>query len=118
MPLLIGWAGGPKAERLGRLSEPKLIQEALSGVRGLFGKVPPVHAVLVHDWRRDPFAHGAYSYVLVGGRGARETLASPIADTLFFAGEATDADDSGTVGGALASGERAARQVLEASPSN
>ena len=118
VPLLIGWAGGPKAERLGRLSEPKLIQEALSGVRGLFGKVPPVHAALVHDWRRDPFAHGAYSYVLVGGRGARETLASPIADTLFFAGEATDADDSGTVGGALASGERAARQVLEASPSN
>jgi monoamine oxidase len=32
--------------------------------------------------------------------------------TLFFAGEATDADFAGTVDGAIRSGERAARQVL------
>jgi len=50
----------------------------------------------------------------VGGAGAREDLATPIGDTLFFAGEATDAEESGTVAGALRSGERAARQVLEA----
>jgi monoamine oxidase len=74
----------------------------------------PLHAALVHDWRRDPFARGAYSYVLVGGEGARETLAGPIADTLFFAGEATDTEEAGTVAGALRSGARAARQILEA----
>jgi len=32
--------------------------------------------------------------------------------TLYFAGEATDVEQSGTVGGALASGQRAARELL------
>ena len=114
VPLLVAWAGGPKAERLARLSEESLIEEALRGVHAVFGKVPPLAAALVHDWQRDPFARGAYSYLRVGGEGAREDLAAPIAGTVFFAGEATDAEESGTVAGALRSGERAARQVLEA----
>jgi len=114
VPFLVAWAGGPKAERLARLSEESLIEEALRGVRAVFGKVPPLEAALVHDWRRDPFARGAYSYLRVGGEGAREDLAAPIAGTVFFAGEATDAEESGTVAGALRSGARAARQVLEA----
>ena len=113
VPLLIAWAGGPKAERLARLSEEHLIEQALRGVRGLFGELASLDAALVHDWRRDPFARGAYSCVLVGGEGAREKLAEPIADSLFFAGEATDiGGESGTVAGALQSGVRAARQLL------
>jgi monoamine oxidase len=32
--------------------------------------------------------------------------------TLYFAGEATDAEEMGTVAGALASGRRAARRIL------
>jgi len=115
VPLLIAWASGPKAERLARLSEENLIEQALRGVRALFGRVASLDAALVHDWSRDPFARGAYSYVLVGGEGAREKLAEPIADSLFFAGEATDiGGESGTVAGALQSGMRAARQLLEA----
>ena len=115
VPLLIAWASGPKAERLARLSEENLIEQALRGVRALFGRVASLDDALVHDWRRDPFARGAYSYVLVGGEGAREKLAEPIADSLFFAGEATDiGGESGTVAGALQSGMRAARQLLEA----
>jgi monoamine oxidase len=65
-----------------------------------------------HDWQSDPFARGAYSYVLTGGKKARRALAKPIDDTLFFAGEATDATgEAGTVAGALLSGIRAAREV-------
>jgi len=64
----------------------------------------------------DPFARGAYSYVTVGGAGGRKALASPLQDTLFFAGEATDFEgEHGTVAGALRSGTRAARQALGAS---
>jgi monoamine oxidase len=111
--LLVAWAGGPKAERLTRLSESRLISEALRGLQSIFGRVPAPRAVLVHDWRRDPFAHGAYSYVRVGGEGAREELAAAVADTLFFAGEATDPEESGTVAGALRSGQRAAREILD-----
>ena len=113
VPLLIAWAGGPKAERLARLADENLIEEALRGVRALFGRVPSLDASLIHDWRRDPFARGAYSYVLVGGEGARERLAAPLMDTLFFAGEATDTGgEAGTVAGALQSGVRAARELL------
>jgi monoamine oxidase len=67
----------------------------------------------VHDWQSDPYARGAYSYVKVAGEKAREQLAAPLRDTLFFAGEATDTEgEAGTVAGALQSGERAAREVL------
>jgi monoamine oxidase len=69
---------------------------------------------LVQDWQADPFARGAYSYVRVGGEGARQVLAAPLRDTLFFAGEATDPEQAGTVAGALQSGTRAARELLKA----
>ena len=66
-----------------------------------------------HDWHADPFARGAYSWVPAGALPARETLARPVADTLYFAGEAIDLDGyGGTVHGAIASGRRAAGQIL------
>jgi monoamine oxidase len=108
VPVLIAWAGGPKAAFLkGQDTKPAV----MDSLKGVFGKCEHPDQVLVHDWADDPFARGAYSYVLVNGEGARERLAEPLADTLFFAGEATSADDSGTVAGALASGQRAASEA-------
>jgi monoamine oxidase len=67
----------------------------------------------LHDWQADPFSRGAYSYVLVGGADGPLELAEPLEQTLFFAGEATDTTGhNGTVHGAMASGKRAARDVL------
>jgi monoamine oxidase len=67
----------------------------------------------MHDWIHDPFARGAYSYVIAGGGDARVELATPIENRLYFAGEATMNDgEGGTVNGALVSGERAAREIL------
>ena len=96
-----------------------MVRIALSALELLFGSDINVAALLEayywHDWQQDPHARGAYSYVLVGGGGARQALAAPLEDTLFFAGEATDTtDESGTVTGALESGVRAAREVLAA----
>jgi monoamine oxidase len=68
-----------------------------------------------HDWQGDPFSRGAYSYGKVGADGAQEALGRPIEQTLFFAGEATASPGSnGTVHGAMASGYRAAREILDA----
>src|SRR5262249_40394988 len=65
------------------------------------------------DWHSDPFSKGAYSYAPSGHLSAREALAHPVEDTLFFAGEATHTGGfSGTVHGAIATGRRAARDVL------
>jgi len=113
-PVLIGWAGGPKASRLTGLETREVIRRATSGLEALFGREAvesQLQAVLVQDWQKDPYSRGAYSYVLVNGEGARELLAAPLEDTLFFAGEATSVEQAGTVAGALESGARAAREL-------
>ena len=119
MPLLTAWAGGPPAARLLQLTPARMVGAALRSVQSLFGPRIDVAAELAnwwwHDWQNDPYTRGAYSYVNAGGEGAREQLAAPLDDTLFFAGEATDyAGESGTVAAALGSGLRAAREVLDA----
>jgi monoamine oxidase len=118
-PVLVAWAGGPRALRMSGRPAPAIIREALESVRILFGARVDVAAELeggyVHDWQCDPFARGAYAYVCVGGQGARKALATPLLDTLYFAGEAADYDgETGTVAGALQSGARAAHALLEA----
>lgn len=112
-PLLTCWAGGPKAARMTGSSEKTLLKQALVSVRSVFPDAEEPKAYLLHDWQADPYARGGYSYVKVGGTGARQKLAEPLGDTLYFAGEATDTEQSGTVGGALASGMRAGREILE-----
>ena len=68
----------------------------------------------VHDWQADPVSRGAYSYIKRGGEPAEQELARPERSTLFFAGEAIVGDGTnGTVHGALQSGSRAARELLE-----
>jgi monoamine oxidase len=66
-----------------------------------------------HDWINDPFARGAYSYSRVGGDRAPQQLARPVERTVWFAGEAADAQGrTGTVHGAIESGWHAARQIV------
>ena len=114
IPLLAAWAGGGAVARL-EARGADAIAEALATCRSLFPSVDvraKLRAVHMHDWQTDPLSRGAYSYLRVGGGDARDALALPVDDTLFFAGEATSADDPGTVEGALRSGERAVAQVL------
>jgi monoamine oxidase len=115
-PVLIGWAGGPKADRLAGLDASGVTREAMATLRAIFGRKDvesQLRTVLVQDWQKDPCARGAYSYVLVNGEGARQSLAAPLRGTLYFAGEATSTEQSGTVAGALESGTRAARELLQ-----
>jgi monoamine oxidase len=112
-PLLTAWAGGPKAQVLTGSTKKELLRHALASVRSVFRHIPQPEAAYVQDWQVDPFARGGYSYVKVNGHGARRILQKSLADTLFFAGEATDTrGEAGTVGGALQSGIRAARELM------
>ena len=111
-PLLTAWAGGPKAGAMTGSSRKDLLKLALRSVRSVFGRIPTPEASLVQDWTADPYARGGYSYVRVNGQRARAALRRPVENTLYFAGEATSSDEGGTVGGALASGMRAARECL------
>ncbi len=117
--LLTAWAAGPAAARLGAYGERDAVSVAIECVRALFGRradgVLDLQAAFTHDWQADPFACGAYSYVVAGGGKVRERLARPLRGTLFFAGEATETTgQSGTVTGALASAQRAVAQLIAA----
>jgi len=117
-PLLTGWAPFHCAERLSGQSVTFVVETALQTLHRLLGvSVQELETLFeqayCHDWQSDPFSRGAYSYGKVGGDGMEEALGRPIENTLFFAGEATDADGhNGTVHGAIASGERAAAEML------
>jgi len=116
--LVVAWAGGPNASALLGLTVEQRITSARDGFGELFGELEltqkEFEGAATHDWNRDPFANGAYSYVAVGGGNARAVLAAPVGGTLFFAGEATAIDgQGGTVNGALETGERAAAQALQ-----
>lgn len=120
VPLVVGWAGGPRAERLAGRPKSEIEEAAIRSMASVFGITARrahgyVEGAWTHDWSVDPFARGAYSYPLVGGAGASKVLSRPVLNSLFFAGEATEPEESsGTVHGAIRSGRRAARQVLGA----
>jgi monoamine oxidase len=114
-PLAIAWCGGPDAAALSRRPRPETLQVLRSQLARALGTSPrrvehAIRQVWWHDWNRDRYARGAYSYARVGAAGASELLSRPEAGTLFFAGEATESQ-GGTVEAALASGRRAAGQI-------
>ncbi|HWE64375.1 MAG TPA: NAD(P)/FAD-dependent oxidoreductase [Chloroflexota bacterium] len=118
-PLLTGWLAGPRAAPLASQADARIIEQAVESLaRSLHVPRKALEAELeswhLHNWNTDPFARGAYSYVRVGGLEAPRRLGAPLADTLFFAGEATDSDgQTGTVHGAMASGTRVAGEILQ-----
>jgi hypothetical protein len=116
-PLLVGWAGGTRAEELLSLTPGALRDRSVHALSHILA-VPrnliedSVVEFYTHNWAEDPFSLGAYSYIPVGGLEAQAELAAPLENTLYFAGEATNTTGHhGTVHGALASGLRAAREI-------
>jgi len=117
-PLLVGWMGGPSAKRLTGESQDALTNRGLESLAVILG-IPrsaleeQMESSYTYNWRGDPFSRGSYSYIPIGGLSAPAELAQPVEDTLFFAGEATNtAGHSGTVHGAIASGIRAAQEII------
>ena len=118
-PTLTGWAAGHHALALRGKNHDEVIGSAVQALAEIMEvQIANVRerlvAGFVHDWQEDAFSCGAYSYTAVGGVNAAQTLAGPVADTLYFAGEATNIHGfGGTVHGAIETGIRAAREVLQ-----
>jgi monoamine oxidase len=120
--ILTGWSAGAHANGLVDMSREEILDQALHSLARITGVAfesirEQLETMYFHDWQRDVFARGAYSYVPAGALWARKQLSIPVEDTLYFAGEATDqTGHSATVHGAIASGRRAARQILGIAP--
>ena len=118
-PMLTGWAAGRYATALRDRSQDEIVHcaaQALARIIGLDERELErlMTGAFTHDWQADQFSLGAYSYAAVGGIDAARALAAPVAETLYFAGEATNFEGyNGTVHGAIASGHRAGRELLQ-----
>ena len=75
---------------------------------------PRLRPLAATRWREEPFIHGSYSHAAIGHAAERATLAAPVDDRLFFAGEACSTSDFSTAHGAYGTGVNAARAVLAA----
>lgn len=70
-------------------------------------------------WRNDPWSHASWAVVPPGLASIRDTLKVPVAERIWFAGEALSRAQWGTAGGAWEEGERAAGEIalrLKSSP--
>ncbi len=116
--VITGWAPFKAADRLSGKNARFVADQALATLSKLLKlRKTEIEKLLLkahfHDWQSDPFSRGAYSYVKVGGKHSPERLGRPVDKTIFFAGEATDVTGHiGTVHGAIASGKRAAKEIL------
>ncbi|HEY6235653.1 MAG TPA: NAD(P)/FAD-dependent oxidoreductase [Candidatus Elarobacter sp.] len=116
---IVAWGGGPRATAMNGMPVQQRIDRARDEFGAMFGQRDlarrEYEAGATHDWSTDPFACGAYSYVVTGAGAARAALGSAVHETLFFAGEATSTDgQGGTVSGAFGTGMRAAAEAARA----
>jgi len=118
-PVLTGWSPANAGEKLSQLSDTEICERAVQTLaRVLHVPIERCRGELVyaytHNWQVDRYSRGTYSYVAVGGSDIQKEFAAPIENILFFAGEATNFNGHhGTVHGAIATGYRAAEEVLE-----
>jgi monoamine oxidase len=117
--IVIATFGGTAARDLLRQGEAATVAAILDAFAGIVGTSARTRlkAARVADWVSDPWSEGAYSVALPGRAGARSMLAEPVADRIFFAGEATSGGAATvggamTVGGATIAGRIAAEQIL------
>ena len=117
LPILLSFANGHTAIRLDRAaSDAEVTAVAMTSLRAMFGNdIPEPEAMLFPRWLSDPWSRGGYSYPGVGSDPDDGTAhARPLGGRVFFAGEATEPVEYGTVHAALWSGEQAAEAIFRA----
>jgi monoamine oxidase len=115
VPILFGFTAGAQARRFEQLDLSTISATSMASFRKIFGRsVPEPEAVVQTRWGSDPYSYGSYSYISVGAKTEYyDTLARPIDNRVFFAGEATHRTYPGTVHGAHLSGIREANRVVK-----
>ena len=107
---------GKLAERLETEGEEAMLDYSLTRMAEMFDT--PINrdnlvAMSHHSWLKDEWSLGCVSYAPPGAVPLRQTLARPINNQLFFAGEAVSLYAHSSVHGAYETGTAAARQILK-----
>jgi polyamine oxidase len=114
-PTLTALYAGRPAQRLQRASAQRRVELALAAIREALGgaSIPAPLDARATAWRRDPFSRGSYSTVIAGRpKTDFDILARPLGPVLF-AGEATNGTRNGFSDGAMTSGIREAKRLLQ-----
>jgi monoamine oxidase len=117
--LLTGWLGGPPARALKDAPQETILQMAITSLSNIFNlPVNELQALLVQphiiNWTNDPYTRGSYSYPTLHTKTALPVLTTPVANTLFFAGEGLyEGALMGTVEAALVNAMDVVKKMLE-----
>ncbi|MDI2127666.1 flavin monoamine oxidase family protein [Yinghuangia seranimata] len=114
--VLLGFVPGDRARDFAKLDAADRRRAALATFTRLFGpEAGDPGLFLEKDWAADPWARGCYFGLAAPGTltGVLRVLARPIG-RVHWAGTETATDNYGGMDGAVASGERAAAEVLTA----
>jgi len=113
-----GWIGGPAAEAKKEMTDEDILMQGLQSVANIFRLdveelKPKLKTWRVMNWTAKPFTRGSYAYDTVNASACRNTLNTPVDDTLFFAGEYLyEGTAMGTVEAALTSGKDVAGVII------
>jgi monoamine oxidase len=113
-PILLGFNAAKRGREIESMTDQQIVEDAMKALRRVFGKtIPNPVDSLITRWASDPFSRGSYSFNALGSTPKdRDTLAEPVSNRIFFAGEASSKDHFGTAHGAVLSGIRAADEIL------
>ncbi|RJQ75483.1 FAD-dependent oxidoreductase [Pseudonocardiaceae bacterium YIM PH 21723] len=110
---LVMLLGGSLGRELETWTDDQVAAYTDTVIRDMFGAGAPTPRHISRTaWSADPFARGSYACIGVNGSPADMfTLAEPVGETLFFAGEATNGHHWGCVHSAYESGLREAARI-------
>jgi monoamine oxidase len=113
LDLVVAFVGGDFAWEIEAAGTAAAVDFVKGRLEATFGSDVGKHVQhgSMTNWSAEPYVRGAYAAAAPGAADARHVLAQPVADRVWFAGEALAGGLIQTAGGARLSGEAAARQV-------
>ena len=112
--VLLAFVGGRQARELE--ADGALEAAAREELVRLFGSglARGLRRAITTAWASDPWAHGSYSAARPGFAHTRAVLGEPVAERVYFAGDACSRDTYGEINGAWDSAAAAVRRIVAA----
>lgn len=114
-PIAVGFYGGEQAKELEK-NDVAALSQAKDVLRKMFGEevLSEFDSYAITKWGQNPWTMGSYSYVTPGASTMHVVLEKPVADRVFFAGEACSRPEfNGSLHGAYESGLSASKMILD-----